>query len=279
MCSIFDVSTSGYYRWIENPISKRDIRHQELDEEIFAIFTKNESRYGATRVYKEMKNKGWKVTLNKVSERMKLMDLVSKARKRFIKTTDSKPNQYIQPNILKQNFDASAPNDKYVTDITYIPTNEGFLYLCVMIDLFSRMVIGWSMADHMRSDLVCNALHMAMFRRGMPQNVIVHSDKGSQYASKQFQDKITEYQLQSSMSGTGCCYDNAACESFFGTLKIELCDDENYKTIEQAKSSIFEYIESYYNTQRIHSSINYMTPKEYEDMMESRKQNCPKFAG
>ena len=276
MCPIMSVSESAYYRWAQNPVSKTDLRHYKLDTEIMGTFNKHKSRYGVKRIYEELKDNDWCVTENKVSERMKLMGLVAKANKPFIKTTDSNHNQYVAPNLLQQDFNAEQHNQKYVTDITYIPTDEGWLYLSVMIDLYSRMVIGWSMADHMRSELVCDTLEMAMFRRGMPTNVIVHSDKGSQYCSKDFQDKINKYQLQSSMSGKGCCYDNAACESFFGTLKVELCDDESYKTIEEAKSSIFEYIEGYYNTQRKHSTINYMTPKEFEDKMKSQHKNSPK---
>ena len=279
MCQIFGVSKSAYYRWVSNPISKRDIRHQELDDEIYAIFTQHKSRYGVKRIYEQMKDKGWKVTEKKVSERMNHLGLVAKANKPFIKTTDSQHNQYVKSNLLRQDFHANNPNEKWVTDITYIPTDEGWLYLCVIIDLFSRMVIGWSMAGHMRSELTVNALRMAMFRREMPSHVIVHSDKGSQYACKDFQEDIEHYRLISSMSGKGCCYDNAACESFFGTLKVELCDDENYKTVEEAKTSIFEYIEGYYNNDRKHSTINYMTPKQFEDTIKSSNKYRPIFVG
>ena len=279
MCPIMNVSVSSYYRWLENPISKRDLRHYELDNEIRRIFTRHKSRYGVKRVYEEMKDNGCKVTEKKVSERMRAMNLVAKGHKPFIVTTDSNHNQYTAPNLLKQDFYADRPNQKYVTDITYVPTAEGWLYVSVMIDLFSRMVVGWSMADNMRSSLVCDTLHMAMFRRGMPKDVIVHSDKGSQYCSECFQNTLKEYSLISSMSGTGCCYDNAACESFFGTMKTELCDDENYETREEAKSSIFEYIETYYNVERKHSTINYKTPKEFETIMESESQKCPKKTG
>jgi putative transposase len=279
MCPIMKVSVSAYYRWLDNPISKKDLRHYELDDQIRGIFNKHKSRYGVKRVYEELKDKDCKVTEKKVSERMREMNLVAKGNKPFIVTTDSNHNQYTAPNLLKQDFHADLPNQKYVTDITYVPTAEGWLYVSVMIDLFSRMVVGWSMADNMRVGLVCDTLHMAMFRRGMPKDVIVHSDKGSQYCSEEFQSKLKEYDLISSMSGTGCCYDNAACESFFGTMKTELCDDENYQTREEAKSSIFEYIETYYNVERKHSTINYMTPKEFEIIMESEPKKCPKKAG
>ncbi len=279
MCSIFSVSKSAYYRWLINPVSKREIRNHELDDEIYAIFHKHKKRYGGKRIYEEMKDKGWKVTEEKVLERMKLMNLIAKANKQFIKTTDTQHNQYVVANRLKQDFKACKPNEKWVTDITYIPTEEGFLYLCVFLDLYSRAIVGWSMADHMRSELVNNALTMAMFKRSMPTNVLVHSDKGAQYTSESFHSKLIDYKLVPSMSGTGCCYDNAACESFFGTLKTELCDDEDYQTIEEAKSSIFEYIEGYYNTQRKHSSINYFTPREFEDRMKNEMTNRPKLTG
>ncbi|WP_196243065.1 IS3 family transposase [Francisella tularensis] len=143
----------------------------------------------------------------------------------------------------------------------------------------SIAVIGWSMDSRMKADLVCSALNMALFRRNFPRGVIIHSDKGSQYCSKQFQDIVKDNWLLSSMSSKGCCYDNAACESFFGTLKVELVHDENYKTREEAKSSIFEYIEAYYNTKRKHSTINYMTPNQFEYIMENEVANCPKLTG
>lgn len=279
LCLAMNVSTSAYYRWLQNPVSKRDLIHFELDEEIHGVFTEHQSRYGARRIYEDLKARGFKVTEAKVSQRMKLMGLVSKQEKRFIKTTDSVHNQYIRHNLLQQDFTASKPNEKWVTDITYIPTDEGWMYLCVIIDLFSRIVVGWCMADHMRSELTVNALRMAAFNRKLPRSVIMHSDKGSQYACKAFQDEIETLKFTSSMSGKGCCYDNAACESFFGTLKVELCDDESYKTVEQAKSSVFEYIETYYNRKRRHSTINYMTPNQFEDTMKSVNQKCPKFAG
>ncbi|ASG69075.1 hypothetical protein CDV26_11665 [Francisella halioticida] len=222
---------------------------------------------------------GWKVTQPRVSKRMKLLGLHAKAARKHKKTTDSNHNKHVYDNLLEQNFTALSVNHRWVTDITYVPTQEGWLYLCVIIDLFSRSVIGWAMDSRMKADLVCNALNMALFRRNFPSGVIIHSDKGSQYCSKQYQDIIKEYWLLSSMSSKGCCYDNAACESFFGTLKVELVHDESYKTREEAKLSIFEYIEAYYNTKRRHSTINYMTPYQFEYIMENEVVNCPKLTG
>jgi transposase InsO family protein len=210
---------------------------------------------------------------------MKILGLQPKASRKFKTTTDSNHNKQVSANLLEQNFTALDKNHKWVTDITYIRTQEGWLYLCVIIDLFSRAVIGWSMDSRMKADLVCGALNMALFRRNFPSGVIIHSDKGSQFCSKQFQDIIKDNWLLSSMSGKGCCYDNAACESFFGTLKVELVHDENYKTREEAKSSIFEYIEAYYNTKRKHSTINYMTPNQFEYIIENEIKKCPKLTG
>ncbi len=279
LCKSLNISTSSYYRWVHEPISKRQQSDAELDGAIAAIFKEHKSRYGSVRIHDELKDLGWKVTQPRVSKRMKLLGLHAKASRKFKATTDSNHNKEVSFNLLEQNFTALDKNHKWVTDITYIKTQEGWLYLCVIIDLFSRAVIGWSMDSRMKSDLVCSALNMALFRRNFPNGVIIHSDKGSQFCSKQYQDIIKNNWLLSSMSGKGCCYDNAACESFFGTLKVELVHDENYKTREQAKSSIFEYIEAYYNTKRKHSTINYMTPNQFEYIMENEVSNCPKLTG
>jgi len=279
LCEVMHLSTSSYYRWLDNPISKRQQNDTGLDNAIIQIFDEHKSRYGSTRIYDTLKDNGWKITQARVSKRMKILGLQAKASKKIKVTTDSNHNKEVADNLLNQNFNALGANHKWVTDITYIPTQEGWLYLCVIIDLFSRAVIGWSMDNRMKADLVCSALNMALFRRDFPSGVIVHSDKGSQYCSEMFQKAIRDNWLLSSMSGKGCCYDNAACESFFGTLKVELVHDENYKTREEAKSSIFEYIEAYYNTKRKHSYINYMTPNQFEGIMKNEIQKCPKLTG
>lgn len=279
LCKVTGVSTSAYYRWLKTPISKRQVNDNQLDKAIVAVFNEHEARYGATRVHRTLQDQGWKVTEERVSRRMKLMGLVSKAARRYKVTTDSDHNKHVSDNLLQQDFNAKKPNEKWVTDISYIPTGEGWLYLCVVIDLYSRAVIGWAMDKRMKARLVCDALEMALFRRHFPIGTIVHSDKGSQYCSSDFQNLLSKHTLISSMSGKGCCYDNAACESFFGTLKVELVHDENYKTRAEAKTSIFSYIEAYYNTKRKHSTINYMTPRQFEDSMKSENQKCPKLTG
>lgn len=179
---------------------------------------------------------------------MRLLDLRAKATRKHKTTTDSNYNKHVSVNLLKQKFTALSTNYRWGTDITYIPTQEGWLYLCVIIDLFSRAVIGWAIDTRMKADLVCSALNEMFFKRNFPSGVIIHSDKESQYCSKQYQDIIKDNRLLSSMNSKGSFYDNAACESFFGTLKVELVHDENHKTREEAKSSISEYIETYYNT-------------------------------
>lgn len=229
----------AYCRWIHEPIGKRQSNDTELADAIIAIFNEHKSRYGSIRICKELKDMGWKVAHSRVSKRMRLLGLQAKATRKYKTTTDSSHNKHVTVNFLEQNFSTLFTNHRWVTDITYIPTQEGWLYLCV----------------------------------------IIHSDKGSQYCSKQYQDIIKDNWLLSSMSRKGCCYDNAACESFFGTLKIELVHDENYKTREEAKLSIFEYIEAYYNTKREHSTINYMTPNQFEYIMENEVSNCPKLTG
>ncbi|OIN83307.1 integrase core domain protein [Francisella sp. TX07-6608] len=279
LCKTLGVSTSAYFRWIDNPIGKREANNYDLDQAIIQIFNDHKSRYGSVRVYRELKDKGWKVTQPRVSKRMRLLGLQAKASKKYKVTTNSDHDKKVADNLLDQDFDAQDINQKWVTDITYIPTQEGWIYLCVVIDLFSRAVIGWSMDKRMKAELVCNALNMALFRRDFPTGVIIHSDRGTQYCSEKFQNLIGDNLLLSSMSSKGCCYDNAACESFFGTLKVELVHDEKYKTRDEAKSSIFEYIEAYYNTKRKHSTINYMTPSHFEYIMKNEVNNCPKLAG
>ena len=195
---------------------------------------------------------------------MKANNLIPKARRKFKVTTDSNHNKPFAPNRLAQDFSATKVNQKWVTDITYIPTQEGWLYLCVYLDLYSRTTIGWSMSNRLKSTLVEDALMMSLFRRGFPRNVIVHSDRGIQYCADAYQKLIKQQHLICSMSAKGCCYDNASAESFFHTLKVELIHDECYKTREEAKTSIVEYIECYYNRKRRHSSIGYKTPIQFE---------------
>lgn len=236
-----------------------------MDSLIKDVFANHSARYGSTRIFHELKSKGVACTRTKISERMKALNLIAKARKKFKVTTDSNHNKPVAKNLLEQNFIADKPNQKWVSDITYIPTAEGWLYLCVFIDLYSRSIIGWSMSDRLLAPLVTNALSMALFKRKFPTKVIVHSDRGAQYCSDKYQNILSANDLLCSMSSTGCCYDNAAMESFFHSLKVELVHDENYQTRDQARSSIAYYMEAYYNRKRRHSAIGYNIPMLFEN--------------
>lgn len=200
---------------------------------------------------------------------MKALGLVAKARKKFKVTTDSNHKLPLAPNRLDQDFTATKSNEKWLTDITYIPTEEGWLYLCVFIDLFSRSIVGWSMNKRLKAELVTDALTMALYKRKFPKGVIIHSDRGSQYCAHKYQNMLEANKMLCSMSGKGCCYDNAAMESFFHTLKVELVHDMKYKSREEAKTSIAGYIECYYNRKRRHSAINYCIPEEYDNLMRA----------
>ncbi len=264
MCEIFSVSHSGYYNWGKHLVSKRTLANQKLDLKIKAIFLENKKRYGAPRIIKELRKQDETCSKNRVARRMKKMGLVAVAKKKYKVTTDSEHSLPIYTNVLNRDFTTTAINQKWAGDITYIRTNEGWLYLAVIIDLHSRAVIGWSMDRRMTKSLVCNALLMALFKRGFPKKVIMHSDRGSQYASKKHQKLLEVYDLIGSMSRKGNCWDNAIAESFFHTLKVELVNSAQFATREEARLSIFEYIEGYYNRKRMHSAINYNAPYEFE---------------
>lgn len=264
MCSFFNVSRSGYYSWLNRAPSKRELANKELDQKIIAVFKANKSRYGAPRVYRLLKAHGDIYSLNRIARRMQNMNLKAIAKKKFKVTTDSEHTKLIYDNILNRDFTTTNINQKWCGDISYVRTEEGWMYLAVIIDLHSRAVIGWSMESRMTKDLVCNALIMALFKRKFPSGVIIHSDRGSQYCSDKYRKLIKYNKLIGSMSRKGNCWDNAIAESFFHTLKVELVHENKYKTREEAKSSIFRYIEQYYNRTRLHSAIDYKAPIDVE---------------
>jgi len=214
LCQHLGVGKSSYYKWLSNPIGKREQQTQQLDDLIKCIFYEHCCRYGAQRIFVELKCRGISCTRERVSSRMKKMNLVAKARRKFKVTTDSNHKYPVANNLLQQNFTATTPNEKWLTDITYIRTQEGWIYLCVFLDLYSRSVIGWSMSKRLKSALVEDALTMALFRRGFPKNAIVHSDRGSQYCSNPYQKLIEQYGLKCSTSAAGCCYDNGVPRTY-----------------------------------------------------------------
>jgi transposase InsO family protein len=265
VCDVLEVSRSGYYAWLGRPASNRSQRRAALAARIGVVHADNRGVYGSPRVWKALKAAGETVSQNTVAKVMRANGLRGKVKRKFVpRTTDSAHGQPVAPNVLDRQFAAAAPNRKWAGDITYIPTDEGWLYLAGVIDLHSRRIVGWSMADHIQTDLVADALTMAIARRRPPAGLLHHSDRGVQYASDAYQELLQDNQIQASMSGKGDCWDNAVMESFWATLKTELVHHEHYATRQQARQSIFEYIEVFYNRKRLHSSLGYVSPEQFE---------------
>ena len=265
MCRVLAVSKSGYYAAEYRPPSERQNKRANMLSEIKDAQAAGRGSYGSPRVYKELENRGVKVCENTIAKIMKEEGIRSNICKKYVPcTTDSKHDFPVAENKLDRNFEAASPNQKWVTDITYIETDEGWLYLAGVLDLCSRMIVGWSMADHMRTELTEDAIKMALVRRNPESGLLHHSDRGSQYACRAYQALLSKNGLECSMSRTGNCYDNAAMESFWSTLKKELVYQNRYATREQARQSIFEYIEVFYNHIRRHSSLGYVSPEAFE---------------
>jgi putative transposase len=267
MCCVLHASRSGYYQWRKGRVPQYLVRQQELLDKIKKIFQDSRGNYGSPRILRELRKEGIVVNHKTVEELMKKNGIQAKRKKKFKATTNSKHNLPVAPNLLNREFTSTKPNQAWVGDITYVATEEGWLYLATWIDLWSRKIVGWSMAPRMTTDLVVNAFRMALFRQKRQAPEIIHSDRGSQYASEIFREEIKKYGCQQSMSRKGNCWDNAVAESFFGTLKTELVHHEKYKTREQARLSIFDYIEMFYNKKRIHSHLNYLSPEDFEKSM------------
>lgn len=264
MCKVLTVSRSSYYAWRDRPPSQRELANQALVEQIQDIHQNSRETYGSPRIHAELVEKGVKCSRCRVERLMKKHGLSPKQCKRYQKTTDSKHRYPVAANILGQNFDAQRPNEKWVADISYIWTQEGWLYLAAVLDLYSRKVVGWAMDDNLEASLVEQALHMALIRRCPEAGLLHHSDRGSQYASLTYQALLQTHEVLVSMSRTGNCYDNAVMESFFGTLKTELIYHQLYKTRAEAIADVFEYIEVWYNRQRRHSTLGYLSPDNFE---------------
>jgi transposase InsO family protein len=264
-CEVLQVSRSGYYAWRHRRPGPAAIRRKKLIEQIRVVHEQSHRVYGSPRVHQALEQQGLAVCENTVARLMREQSIRAKSKRQFVpRTTDSVHEQPIAENVLDRQFDASVPNEKWVADITYIPTDEGWLYLAAVLDLFSRRIVGWSMADHMQAQLVDDAILMALTGRQPPAGLLHHSDRGSQYASDAYTHRLTERGITLSMSGKGDCWDNAAMESFWATLKTELVQHQHYATREEARASIFEYIEVFYNRIRLHSSLNYVSPESFE---------------
>jgi len=263
-CDVLSVSRSGYYAWRKDKPNHYALANERLDAKIMELYNAHEHRAGSPRLTRELNALGYPCSENRVARRMKALGIRALAKRKFKVTTDSEHNKPIYENVLNRDFSTTTINQKWAGDITYIPTVEGWLYLAVVIDLHSRAVIGWSMDKRMKAELVCNALEMALYRRNYPKNVIMHTDRGSQYCSNKYRELIETAQLTGSMSRKGNCWDNAISESFFHSLKVELVHQKKYLTRLEAKQSLFQYIEGYYNRKRLHSAIQYQTPFAFE---------------
>jgi transposase InsO family protein len=268
LCTALEVNPAGYYAWLKkqdrDDYQEKQAQQQKQCDHVKQLFTQEKGRYGRERLARLSHTTQQPLSLYQTRKYFKQLDLRAKAARKYKATTQSNPSLPVAPNLLEQNFYANTPNQKWVTDITYLWTDEGWVYLCVILDLFSRRIIGWQMSEKIDRHLVCDTLHAALALRGYPKNVIVHSDRGSQYCSHDFVQMIQKYQLTQSMSKKGDCFDNAAMESWFHSLKIEAIHHQRFNTKQEVRSTVFEYIEMYYNPCRLHSSLDYVSPEKFE---------------
>jgi putative transposase len=273
MCRVLKVSTSGYYAYLERGPSTRQREDAKLKVHIGAIHVRSRGTYGRERVGRQLLREDVEVGKQRVVRLMREMGLRGLPRKRFRRTTDSNHARPVAPNLLDRKFNAERPNQVWVTDITFIWTWEGWLYLAAILELFSRRVVGWAMQPHMRTELALEALHMALGRCSPEAGLGLHSDRGVQYTAAAYQAVLDENNIVCSMSRKGNCWDNAVSESFFGTLKTELINRHSWSTRREAKDAVIDYIESFYNPHRLHSSLGYVSPIEFE-LMHTIETSC-----
>lgn len=266
MVRVLGVSRSGFYRWRQRggQPTRRQQQRLALDKLVADAFYARKMRAGSPRLVLDLRDQGHDYDRKTVATSMRRQNLRAKAARKYKATTNSKHTLPVAPNLLAQDFTAKAPNQKWVSDITYLWTDEGWLYLAVIIDLYSRLVVGWALAERMTADLACQALQMALWRRKMPKKILLHSDRGSQYCSTAYQALMKKHRLVCSMSGKGNCYDNACAESFFHTMKVETIHGERFATRTQMRHTVFEYIEVDYNRTRRHSANGYISPMAFE---------------
>ena len=270
MAEVLGVARSGYYAWLDGKESARALEEKELIEQIRKIQGEVRHSYGSPRMREELLRRGRHVGKNRVARIMRENALGPQPKKRFVVTTHSKDGQEVAENIVNRNFEASAANRVWVSDITYVATAEGWMYLCIVLDLYSRRVAGWSLSCELSAELVLTAVVMAAIRRRPPRGLLFHSDRGVQYTSGQFEKFAKGHGFIQSMSRKGDCWDNACAETFFKTLRAELIRDKIYRSREEARRAIFEYVEIFYNRKRLHSYLGYLTPTEYEELEERK---------
>jgi transposase InsO family protein len=273
MCAVLGVSPSGYYACRKRRPSAREMANQELIEKIETVFKESRETYGSPRVYRKLDRQGVKCSENRIARLMRLRGLKAKQTRRYRTTTKRNRAHPVAPNLLRRDFEAQQPNKKWLADITYIFTQEGWLYLATILDLYSRRIVGWAMSERMTDNLTLTALRMALQRRRPGPGLIHHSDQGSQYTSHNYQTLLEDHDFQVSMNGVGTWYDNAPMESFFGTLKSECVHHVIYCTRDEARADLFSYIEVFYNRHRLHSALDYLSPEEYE-RVHIQRQSC-----
>lgn len=269
-CRVLNVSASGYYAWLQSKPSGREVEDAWLIEKIKGIYDVSKGVYGVRRIHRQLLADGGSCSRNRVTRLMRKCDLKARRKRRYRVTTDSKHNFPVAKNLLDRQFISAGPNQVWASDITYIWTMEGWLYLAAVIDLHSRMVVGWSMGERINRGLVLGALSMAVGRRNPAPGVMHHSDRGSQYASYDYQAALGQHKMCCSMSRKGDCWDNAVVESFFSTLKTERVHHRLYRSRADAKRDIFEYIEVFYNRVRLHSTLGYLSPVQFESQALAR---------
>lgn len=274
MSRVFGVSRGGYYRFIKTKSSARKQEDERLLQKIKIIHESSRHTYGSPRVHAELREEGEICSRKRIAKIMRQSGVVAKMKKRFKVTTRANPDVLPAPNLLQQDFTTDKPNQRWVADFTYVATQEGWLYVATVLDLFSRRIIGLSMSNRMTTELVASALQQALIHRKPPGDLIHHSDRGCQYTSVAFRSLLKEHNIIASMSGTGNCYDNATMESFYHTLKTEHIYFECYKTRLEAKQSIFEYVEVFYNRKRRHSTLGYFTPMAFEAKWAEQAKFC-----
>ena len=265
LCGALGVSRGGFYDWLNRPESRRCRENRQLLVQVCTSFEQSDGTYGSPRVWADLRAWGYRCGRHRVVRLMRSAGLQARRRRRRLPgDLGVRPESSIAPNLLDREFSASAPNQRWVADFTYIWTHEGWLFFSVVLDLYSRRIVGWSMSQEMTAQLVTDALVMAMWRRGKPEELLHHSDQGSQYTSEMFQRLLSEHGITCSMSRSGDVWDNSAMESFFSTLKIERVYRRVYATRKQAKADVFDYVERFYNPYRRHSTLGYVSPADYE---------------
>lgn len=264
MCRVLDVSRSGFYAWLKRPKSKRAIANDKLLVKIEQAHKKSRKTYGSRRVHKQLVSESEPCSKNRVARLMRQHGIRAKTKRKFLATTNSKHSFPVAENLLNRQFDVGTPNKVWASDITYVPTDEGWLYLAAVMDLGSKRIVGFSMGERMTKELVMDAFKMAVYQRKPLEGLVHHSDRGVQYASSAYQDLLKKQGMICSMSRKGNCWDNAPMESFFGSLKTECTHHRRYHSRSEARRDIFYYIEVFYNNERLHSKLGYSSPAQFE---------------